>query len=140
MGSFKTLSLNTIFYTKLYAPLFAGIPIYRMIGILNLFRYIMTINFYTKSENFLTYLADKIEKIDKNSLFDVEYSDGILNITIDKTNQQYVINRHNANQKIWYSSPFSGADYFSFDEKSQNWLDDSGFELETKLFKELELI
>ncbi|HLD76708.1 MAG TPA: iron donor protein CyaY [Rickettsiales bacterium] len=100
----------------------------------------MTINFYTKSENFLTYLADKIEKIDKNSLFDVEYSDGILNITIDKTNQQYVINRHNANQKIWYSSPFSGADYFSFDEKSQNWLDDSGFELETKLFKELELI
>ncbi len=97
----------------------------------------MTINFYQKSEDFLTYLADKIENIDRNSLFDIEYSDGILDITIDKTGEKYVINRHNANQKIWYSSPLSGADYFAFDERAQKWLNDAGLELEKKLFDEL---
>jgi frataxin-like iron-binding protein CyaY len=42
-----------------------------------------------------------------------------------------------ANRKIWYSSPFSGADYFSYDETTLQWLDFKGEELKQKLFSEL---
>lgn len=97
-----------------------------------------TLSFYKLSEIFLIDLADKIEKSDTEALFDVEYSDGILTIMVERTGQEYVINRHNANQKIWYSSPLSGADYFSFDESSQKWLGSKGEELEEKLMAELE--
>lgn len=97
-----------------------------------------TLTFYKLSENFLLKLADSIENSDPNSIFDVEYSDGILTISIDKSGQEYVINRHNANQKIWYSSPLSGADYFSFDDSKQQWLNASGIELTEKLKAELE--
>jgi len=58
------------------------------------------LNFYKISEDFLIQLTENIEKQDANSIFDVEYSDGILSILIDKTKQEYVINRHNANKKI----------------------------------------
>lgn len=95
------------------------------------------VDFYKESEDFLVDLSQKIEKIDKDSVFDVDYSDGILDILVYETDQQYVINRHNANQKIWYSSPISGADYFSFDENSKNWLNAKGVELESKLMDEL---
>ncbi len=94
-------------------------------------------NFYKQSEAALIKLAETIEAQDKNSIFDVEYSDGILTILVEATEQEYVINRHSANQKIWYSSPLSGADYFSLDEKSAKWLNSKGEELETKLFAEL---
>ena len=93
--------------------------------------------FYKQSETFLISLADLIEKQDHDSLFDVEYSDGILTILIHATDQEYVINRHSANQKIWYSSPLSGADYFAFDETSHKWLNRHGEHLEAKLFAEL---
>ena len=39
-------------------------------------------NFLELSEQELIKIADEIENNDKNSLFDVEYSDGILNIEI----------------------------------------------------------
>lgn len=94
-------------------------------------------NFLNSCEIVLNSLAEAIESRDKNSKLDVEYSDGILTIVIESTSQTYVINRHAASQKIWYSSPFSGANYFSFDEASQNWLDSKGDKLEEKLFNEL---
>ncbi len=97
----------------------------------------MFLNFYKRSEDFLMKLMQKIEEQDKNSVFDVDYSDGILDILVHKTDQEYVINRHNANQKIWYSSPLTGADYFSFDENKMKWLNDQGAELEEKLLEEL---
>lgn len=95
------------------------------------------LSFYKQSENFLIQLADDIEKQDSESIFDVEYSDGILTILVHATDQEYVINRHSANQKIWYSSPLSGADYFSFNDKTREWLNSKGEKLETKLFAEL---
>jgi len=88
----------------------------------------------------LLYLSVAVEEQDKNSKLDVEYSDGILTIMVEKTSQTYIINRHSASQKIWYSSPFSGADYFAFDEKSAKWLDSKGEELSQKLFSELNKI
>ncbi|MSP33765.1 MAG: iron donor protein CyaY [Rickettsiales bacterium] len=95
------------------------------------------LNFYKQSENFLAELADIIEKQDTDSIFDVEYSDGILTILVHKTDQEYVINRHSANQKIWYSSPLTGANYFSFDQAGALWLSSKGEELKEKLFAEL---
>ncbi|MBU6339192.1 MAG: iron donor protein CyaY [Rickettsiales bacterium] len=94
-------------------------------------------DFYLLSETALTKLADCIEKQDVDSVFDVEYSDGILNVVIEETGQTYVINKHSASQKIWYSSPISGADYFSYDAFEGKWLNARKEDLENKLFAEL---
>lgn len=93
-------------------------------------------NFHNACNSFLEELAQQIENSDKNSKLDVEYSDGILKITVESSSQTYVINRHSASQKIWYSSPISGADYFSLNENGK-WLDAKGEEVGIKLFSEL---
>jgi iron donor protein CyaY len=90
-------------------------------------------------ESALVKLSEAIELRDKNAKLDVEYSDGILTIAIEASSQTYIINRHAASQKIWYSSPITGANYFSFDENSGNWLDSKSEELSKKLFSELDL-
>ena len=89
------------------------------------------------SEQELINLADNIEEKDQNSIFDVEYADGILNIINFTTNQTYVINKHSASQKIWFSSPISGANYFVCDLKQKKWLNDKNQELKTFLLNEL---
>ena len=94
-------------------------------------------NFYNLSEEILIEMCDQIDEQDVDSIFETDYSDGILNITVFANNKQYVINRHNANQKIWFSSPISGADYFSYDEVKKQWLSDKGNELKEKLYAEL---
>lgn len=94
-------------------------------------------NFYQASEDILIKLADKIEGMDNGAKLDVEYSDGILSIKVEASNKQYVINRNSANQKIWYSSPLVGADYFAYDETSKKWISDKKEDLEEKLLKEL---
>lgn len=94
--------------------------------------------FLKNCEEALVKLSEAVENRDKNSKLDVEYSDGILTITIEATSQTYIINRHTASQKIWYSSPFTGADYFSFDEDRGGWSDSKGEELEQKLLGELQ--
>ncbi len=91
-------------------------------------------NFHNLCDEFLENLAEQIESKDKNSKLDVEYSDGILTIKLEDSGKTYIINRHSASQKIWYSSPFSGANYFSFNEK---WLDSKGEEISEKLLLEL---
>ena len=97
-------------------------------------------DFVQYCESKLVALTEAVEALDKNSQLDVEYSDGILKIVVEATKQTYIINKHSASQKIWYSSPLSGADYFSFDEASENWLDAKGEELSEKLFSELNSI
>lgn len=97
-------------------------------------------SFFNNCEVTLSNLAQEVENRDKNAQFDIEYSDGILTIIFEKTSQTYIINRHAASQKIWYSSPLSGADYFVFDEKSSKWLDSKGEQLENKLFSELKTL
>lgn len=97
-------------------------------------------DFIKHCEDKLIALSEAIEDLDKNLQLDVEYSDGILKIGLETTKQTYVINKHSASQKIWYSSPISGADYFSFDEVLGKWLDSKGKELSEKLFSELNSI
>lgn len=93
--------------------------------------------FYLECEHYLSGLATKIENEDKNSNLDVEYFDGILSIAIVANDKTFVINRHAASRKIWYSSPFSGADYFSFDELSKGWISERSEELSDKLLLEI---
>ena len=96
-------------------------------------------DFYKNCDETLLSLSQQLENYDKNSKLDVEYSDGILKILIEESGKTFVINRHSASQKIWYSSPFSGADYFFFDEEKSRWLDSKGEELSVKLFNEIKL-
>ena len=91
--------------------------------------------FYQNCEETLSNLAEEIEAKDKDAKLDVDYSDGILNIIDEETEKTFVINRHAASMKIWYSSPFTGADYFSFN--NGKWLDSREKELKEKLFFEL---
>jgi len=97
-------------------------------------------NFYSLCENFLQNLAEKIELQDVDSILEVEYQEGILEIIINSNKKTFIINRNAGNQKIWYSSPFLGADYFSFDESSHSWLNAKSEELSKKLFNELNQI
>ena len=94
-------------------------------------------DFTAFSESSLIELADLIENNDKNVVFDVEYADGILNIIAVESGQTYVINKHSASKKIWFSSPISGADYFSYNFEKKKWLDDKGEELTKILLSEL---
>lgn len=94
-------------------------------------------DFLEISEIELIKLADIIENNDKNSVFDVEYSDGILNIIIFSTKQTYVINKHSASKKIWFSSPVSGANYFAYDQEKKEWLDLKQNDLQSILLDEL---
>ena len=93
--------------------------------------------FLELAEKTLIELADFIENNDEKSIFDVEYSDGILNIEIFGQNKIYVINKHGASQKIWFSSPVSGADYFSYHSQKRQWLDKNNCDLKTILINEL---
>ena len=93
--------------------------------------------FLELAQNSLIELADFIENNDEKSIFDVEYSDGILNIEIFGLNKVYVINKHGASQKIWFSSPISGADYFSWNFEQKQWLDKNDCDLKTILINEL---
>ena len=94
-------------------------------------------DFYKFCEEVLSKLFDELEKMDKNSNLDLDYSDGILKIVDIKSRKTYVINRNSGNQKIWYSSPLTGADYFAFDEKENIWLNDKKEGLHQKLVLEL---
>lgn len=97
-------------------------------------------NFHQLCESSLIKLSSTIENHDKNSQLDVEYSDGILKIIIIASKKTFVINRNSGNQKIWYSSPFSGADYFSFNSQNSDWRNAKGDELSQKLFSELNFL
>lgn len=94
-------------------------------------------DFLLLSEKKLIAIADLVENNDKNSNLEVEYSDGILSIEVSDQGKSYLINRHSGNQKIWFSSPISGADYFAYDLDKKEWLNNKGNELWHILLTEL---
>lgn len=96
--------------------------------------------FIEKCDQVLSNLFDQIEQFDKNSRFDIDYADGILTIDLINGGKSYVINRNVGNMKIWFSSPVSGADYFSYDSSCDNWFGNKGEELSKKLFTELKIL
>ncbi|KAJ1728171.1 Mitochondrial matrix iron chaperone [Coemansia biformis] len=65
---------------------------------------------------FLEDVGDRIEIED----FDVEYSQGVLTLTIGGTGT-YVINKQPPNKQIWLSSPVSGPERYDFDLVKDTW-------------------
>jgi len=94
-------------------------------------------NFLQACEGALLKLFQITEELDQNSSLDVDYADGILKIINIANKKTFVINRNSGNQKIWYSSPITGADYFSYSNESQKWLNEKNIELSEKLLNEL---
>lgn len=108
-----------------------------MAGMLINFIHKDNMNFYQICDDFLQNLAQVIEDKDTNSSLEIDYLDGILKITINNNNKTFIINRNSGNQKIWYSSPFTGADYFTYDEKTNIWYNSRNIELTNKILSEL---
>lgn len=78
-----------------------------------------TSNFHVLSRATLDSLAEQIER-DLCDDFEVDYNEGILTIAHD-SEQEFVINGHDATQQIWLSSPLSGATHFRYDEDQGCW-------------------
>lgn len=76
-------------------------------------------NFHVLSRATLDSLAEQIEK-DLQDDFEIDYFDGILTLAHD-SEQEFVINAHDATQQIWLSSPLSGASHFRYDEEQGCW-------------------
>jgi frataxin-like iron-binding protein CyaY len=83
----------------------------------------------------------QIESIDIKSVLDCDYQDGVLTIKpLSSDNFKYfVVNRHNSSGKIWYSSPISGVDYFSFDEGLGVWKNKEQKQLKSIVAQEMSL-
>ena len=94
-------------------------------------------NFHILCEKFLQDLSEEIEKRDIDSNLEIDYSDGILNIIIIASKKTFVINRNSGNQKIWYSSPFTGANYFAYDQNLEKFISLANQDLKSVLFAEL---
>ena len=85
----------------------------------------------------LQQIANTIEESDEKDELDIDYVDGVL--TIDFPDErQMVINRHRPTQKIWLSSPESGASYYEYDEESETWINGEGNDLLTLLADDIE--
>ena len=95
-------------------------------------------NFYQLCDDCLQNLAQIIDNQDTTSALEVDYLDGILKIIINNNKKTFIINRNAGNQKIWYSSPFSGADYFAYNPISMKWCNNQNLELSEKLIAELQ--
>jgi len=94
------------------------------------------IEYISLANNLLEHISDSIEDIDEEGNFDCELSDGILTIEIP-SNRQYVINKHEASQQIWLSSPVSGAHRFSYIDGDKNWISRDEIELYSMMKDEL---
>lgn len=94
-------------------------------------------NFEQIADNTLQELLDYFEEIDSLGMLECDLIDGVLTIEIDEE-QQFVINKHQASNQIWYSSPVSGGSHFSYDEESESWVDSEPNELFETLKSEVE--
>lgn len=64
---------------------------------------------------------------------DISLDSGVLNVVM-RDGRQYVINKQRPNKQIWLSSPISGPGRFSYQQKSDSWIQvRSGVELKTLL-------
>ena len=88
------------------------------------------------AEQALELALEKIESTDIESMLDIDLIDGVLTITTPDDNQ-IVINKHSASKQIWFSSPFSGALYFNYDETNHLWLDEEGRTLQNMVDKDI---
>lgn len=88
--------------------------------------------YYRLADDSLNLILLELEEIaDSNPDLDVEYSDGVMNVTIDSAGT-YVINRQPPSKQIWLSSPLSGPKRFDYIEGT-GWVYKDGTELKQLL-------
>jgi frataxin len=77
--------------------------------------------YFRLADSTLNHLLHNLEEqADINPDIDVEYSDGVMNVTVGDTGT-YVINRQPPSRQIWLSSPISGPKRFDYLE-SHGWV------------------
>lgn len=76
--------------------------------------------FETLAEETLERIAETIETADEAGDIDVDFHEGVLNISLE-SGKVFVVNKHSAMQQIWLSSPVSGAYHFEFDRGQSSW-------------------
>lgn len=95
-------------------------------------------HFESTAGQMLEDLAELLDFADADGDLEVEYTDGVLTITLPDT-KQYVINRHRVTEQLWWSSPLSGAKYFTLSVEN-TWLDKDNNELKPLLLAELQIL
>lgn len=90
------------------------------------------------ADTYLSFLSEQLSKHEESLEMEVDYQDGVLYITFDN-GKQYVINRHRPSKQIWLSSPFSGADYFSYNDTIKQWVNKQNTSLNIILDQELHI-
>ena len=93
-------------------------------------------DFDHRATDALESLSSTIEEKDEKGILDVDFMDGILTIVTPDT-PEYVINKHAPTQKIWASSPKSGAHYFAYDAPKESWVSTKGDILDDLIIEEL---
>jgi iron donor protein CyaY len=81
--------------------------------------------YHELTDELLSELSEAIEDADAAGNLDVDFSSGVLNLTL-ADGSQFVINKHLPTRQIWLSSPHSGANYFSYDEDDEDWISVDG--------------
>lgn len=94
-------------------------------------------DFQKLAQKTLDAIADNLDGLDEAGAIELEYSNGIINITTN-SNKQFIINKHAPSGQIWLSSPVSGGLHFSYNQSSGKWLLGDGRELKSMLENELE--
>lgn len=74
------------------------------------------------------------ESLGENTEVEVTNSDGVLNISIGKSNT-FIISRQTPSRQLWLSSPISGPWHYNFDAVKRDWLCTKG---ETNFYDRLD--
>ncbi len=96
-------------------------------------------DFEQLAEKTLDKLTDKLDSFDESGDLELEYQNGILNITLN-SGKQFIINKHAPSQQIWLSSPVSGGLHFFYDTLSESWKLPDGKSLNDILLMELKTL
>ncbi|ORY81501.1 hypothetical protein BCR37DRAFT_380402 [Protomyces lactucae-debilis] len=92
--------------------------------------------YFQLADTTLSHLLTELEReADANDLLeDVEYADGVMNVTV-ATAGTYVINRQPPSKQVWLSSPLSGPKRFDYVE-GVGWVYKDGTALKALLVEE----
>lgn len=70
-------------------------------------------------------LQDRLECEDIEAQnIDSTFSDGVLTLTINSSNDTWVMNKHSVTRQIWLSSPVSGPSKYNWHQNERQWLNE----------------
>ncbi len=87
-----------------------------------------TLNFHEIADDTLEDIFANLDANADENEIEVDLLNGVLSIKLPD-GSEYIINKHEPSQQIWFSSPFSGANKFTYNESKQQWVNDLGEEL-----------